>query len=207
MALALRLLPVSAAGLLLAGCCGLGSLDLDLPDDFEDRVAVIQGPDPEPAPERVASPRDLPVTPSSPVGPVPDRIAPLCGAQDEIAFNCSLPGDGNISICAVSGERSNLQIRAGTPDHVQLAMPASEASRVTRLVRETNEDSTERITVMEPPFMAVLTIVNAEGPSGLMEPAKMELVVHDDGVERLRLACDPSYGLMSGGQLDALPGE
>ncbi|TVQ92103.1 MAG: hypothetical protein EA397_07960 [Deltaproteobacteria bacterium] len=192
------------------GCCGLGG---PAGRDFSDELA----PESPQRPDRIAPvveaaaperPRALPNTPSSPTGPVPARIAPLCGASDAIAFHCSLADEGHLSICAAGGSGSTLQIRAGTPERIQLAIPGSEAARMTRARFEGAEEVTERITVMEPPLLAVLTIVNAEGPTGLMDPVKMELVVHDDGNERLRLSCDHRYGLMSNESLlGQLPGE
>lgn len=142
---------------------------------------------------------------------VPNRILSMCGADDQILWNCSLlEREGAISVCVPGGDAGWVQIRAGHPDQPLVAVPASPepgASERSHRREETGDGAILTLEIREPGRVATLTIRDAESPSGLLEPALLQLDVHNDSGDHLELKCDIRYGYMQlSGMLEAAMG-
>jgi len=223
----------SLAALLLSGCCAMGLDAAPPPPDPADATPAAV---PVAQPARARAPVDrsesTEATPPQPHGDpameldpalttfeplilfstpqvVPDRILSMCGIDDVIVWNCTLPdGAGAISLCAADRDGTWVQLRAGHPDRPVVAVPgapAREASELTFREEETGDGSIQTIEAREPGRVATLIVRSAESPSGLLEPALLQLDVANDSGDAMVLRCDARYGLMGdGGLLETL---
>ena len=192
-----RSVALVVSSVLLALACGGGEESVE-PSDL-----VV--PEPMEAPPGMTE--AAPAAPSAvnlftPPANLPDRVSVLCGVDDEILFNCTLPNNATLSVCASRDPGGWMQIRGGTPAAPEVAVPAVADGSVGQFSRREIQNAPDAeyslrriITVEEPGRRSVLTLVDGlVPPSQLPEPTLMTLEVTVDGQPTRTWACEPRSG-------------